>query len=168
MNLIVAVDNKWAIGNKGKLLISIPEDMKFFRQMTAGKVVVMGKNTLESFPNSKPLKNRVNIVIALEKDYKVDGAITVYSIEEALEAVKKYNSEDVFVIGGGSIYKQMLKYCDTAYITYIDYSYEADTFIPNLGKMPEEWYIAEESDEFTYFNLVYYFRTYKRRQPNTK
>lgn len=163
MNLIVAVDNKWAIGNKGDLLISIPEDMKFFRQMTTGKVVVMGKNTLESFPNSKPLKNRVNIVIALEKDYKVEGAVTVYSIEEALEEIKKYDTKDVFVIGGGSIYRQMLPYCDTAYITYIDYSYEADTFIPNLDEMSDEWYIAEESDECTYFDLVYYFRTYKRK-----
>jgi dihydrofolate reductase len=163
MNLIVAVDNKWAIGNKGDLLISIPEDMKFFRNTTMGKVVVMGKNTLESFPNSKPLKNRVNIVIALEKDYEVDGAITVHSIEEALEEVKKYNTEDVFVIGGGSIYKQMLQYCDTAYITYIDFSYEADTFIPNLDEMPDEWYVAEESNECTYFDLIYYFRTYKRK-----
>ena len=163
MNLIVAVDKKWAIGNKGGLLISIPEDMKFFRTMTTGKVVVMGKTTLESFPNSKPLKNRVNIVIALEKDYKVDGAVTVYSIEEALEEVKKYNSEDVFVIGGGSIYKQMLEYCDTAYITYIDFSYEADTFLPNLDEMTDEWYLAEESEENTYFDLEYYFRTYKRK-----
>ncbi len=163
MNLIVAVDKKWAIGNKGGLLISIPEDMKFFRTMTTGKVVVMGKYTLESFPNKKPLKNRVNIVIALEKDYKVDGAITVYSIEEALEEVKKYNSDDVFVIGGGSIYKQMLEYCDTAYITYIDFSYEADTFLPNLDEMTDEWYHAEESEENTYFDLEFYFRTYKRK-----
>lgn len=163
MNLIVAVDNKWAIGNKGDLLISIPEDMKFFRKMTTGKVVIMGKNTLESFPNSKPLKNRVNIVIALEKDYKVEGALTVYSIEEALKEAEKYDTDDVFVIGGGSIYRQMLPYCDTAYVTYIDFSYEADTFIPNLDDMPDEWYIAEESDECTYFNLEYYFRTYKRK-----
>lgn len=163
MNFIVAVDKNWAIGYKNNLLISIPDDMKFFREATTGKVVVMGKNTLESFPNKKPLKNRTNIVIALEKDYKVDGATVVYSIEEALEEVKKYNTEDVFVIGGGSIYRQMLPYCDTAYITYINNAYTADTFIPNLDEMQVEWYIAEESEENTYFDIEYFFRKYKRK-----
>ena len=164
MNLIVAVDKNWAIGYKNELLVSIPEDMKFFREMTTGKVVIMGKNTLESFPHSKPLKNRVNIVIALERDYKVEGATVVYSIDEALEEAEKYNTEDIFVIGGGSIYKQMLQYCDTAYITYVDFAYSADTFIPNLDEMTDEWYLAEESEENTYFDLEYYFRTYKRKK----
>lgn len=163
MNMIVAVDKNWAIGNNNKLLVSIPDDMKFFRETTTGKVVIMGKNTLESFPNSKPLKNRVNIVIALEKDYKVEGATVVYSIEEALEEAKKYNTEDVFVIGGGSIYRQMLKYVDTAYVTYVDHAYAADTFIDNLDHLTDEWYIDYESDELTYFDLIYYFRTYKRK-----
>lgn len=163
MNFIVAVDKNWAIGYNNDLLVSIPDDMKFFRETTTGKVVVMGKNTLESFPNKKPLKNRTNIVIALETDYKVEGATVVYSIEEALEEIRKYNSEDVFVIGGGSIYRQMLPYCDTAYITYINHEYAADTFIPNLDEMPDEWYIAKESDEHTYFDIEYYFRTYKRK-----
>lgn len=161
MKLIVAVDKNWAIGNKGGLLVSIPEDMKFFRETTTGKVVVMGKNTLISFPGSKPLKNRENIVIALEKDYKVEGATVVYSIEEALEAVKEFNTDDVYVIGGGSIYKQMLPYCDTAYVTYMDYGYEADTYFPNLDA-DDEWVLAEESEEQTYFDIEYYFRTYKR------
>lgn len=163
MNFIVAVDKNWAIGYKNNLLVSIPEDMKFFRETTTGKVVIMGKNTLESFPNKKPLKNRVNIVIALEKDYKVEGATVVYSIEEALKEAEKYNTEDVFVIGGGSIYRQMLPYCDTAYITYINNEYAADTFIPNLDEMQEEWYIAEESEENTYFDIEYFFRTYRRK-----
>lgn len=162
MNLIVAVDKNWAIGYKNDLLVSIPEDMKFFRETTTGKVVIMGKNTLESFPNAKPLKNRINIVIALEKDYKVEGATVVYSIEEALKEAEKYDTNQVFVIGGGSIYKQMLPYVDTAYITYINHAYAADTFIPNLDAS-DEWYIAEESDEYTYFDLEYYFRTYKRK-----
>lgn len=161
MKLIVAVDKNWAIGNKGGLLVSIPEDMKFFRETTTGKVVVMGKNTLISFPGSKPLKNRENIVIALEKDYKVEGATVVYSIEEALETVKEYNTDDVYVIGGGSIYKQMLPYCDTAYVTYMDYAYEADTYFPNLDE-DAEWKLDKESEEQTYFDIEYYFRTYKR------
>ncbi len=163
MNFIVAVDKNWAIGYKNNLLVSIPDDMKYFRETTSGKVVVMGKNTLESFPNKKPLKNRVNIVIALEKDYKVDGATVVYSIEEALEEIKKYDQKDVFVIGGGSIYRQMLPYCDTGYVTWINQEYAADTFLPNLDEMQDEWALAQESDENTYFDIEYFFRIYKRK-----
>ncbi len=162
MNLIVAVDKNWAIGYNNNLLVSIPDDMNFFKEKTTGKVVIMGKNTLLSFPGKKPLKNRTNIVIALEKDYKVDGATVVYSIEEALKEAKKYNTEDVFVIGGGSIYRQMLPYCDTAYITYINHEYAADTYIPNLDEADKEWKLAEESDEYTYFDIEYFFRKYER------
>lgn len=126
MNIIVAVDKNWAIGKENKLLVSIPADMKFFRSTTTGKVVVMGRKTLESFPNGLPLKNRTNIVLTKDKNYKVKDAIIVHSIEEALEELKKYASEDVYVIGGDSIYAQMLPYCDTAHVTKIDFGYEAD------------------------------------------
>lgn len=163
MNCIVAVDNNWAIGYQNKLLVSIPADMRFFRDVTAGKVVIMGKNTLESFPGGQPLKNRVNIVIALEKDYKVKDAIVVYSIEEALEIAKNYKSEDIYVIGGASIYRQMLPYCNVAHITKIDYSYLADTYFPNLDQM-EDWVLAEETDEHTYYDLAYTFCRYERRK----
>ena len=163
MNLIFSVDRNWAIGYKNDLLVRIPEDMKQFREKTTGKVVIMGRKTLESFPNSKPLKNRLNIVITTRKDYKVEGAVIVHSIEEALEEAKKYQSEDVFVIGGGSIYKDMLCYCDTAYVTYIDHEYAADTFFPNLDEMQEQWEMVDESEENTYFDLEYYYRIYKRK-----
>lgn len=163
MNIIVAVDKNWAIGYQNKLLVSIPADMRFFRDETTDKVVIMGKNTLESFPSGKPLKNRVNIVIALEKDYKVTDATVVSSIEEALAIAKQYRSEDVFVIGGASIYRQMLPYCDVAHITKIDFSYQADTYFPNLDEM-EEWVLAEESDEHTYFDLPYNFCRYERKK----
>ena len=132
MNIIVAVDKNWAIGKENKLLVSIPADMKFFRSTTTGKVVVMGRKTLESFPNGLPLKNRTNIVLTKDKNYKVKDAIIVHSIEEALEELKKYASEDVYVIGGDSIYAQMLPYCDTAHVTKIDFGYEADAWFPNL------------------------------------
>ena len=163
MNLIFSADKNWAIGYKNELLIRIPDDMKQFREKTTGKVVIMGRKTLESFPNSKPLKNRLNIVITTRKDYKVEGAVIVHSIDEALDVAKKYQSEDVFIIGGGSIYKDMLSYCDTAYVTYIDHEYAADTFIPNLDEMQDEWELVDESEENTYFDLEYYFRTYKRK-----
>ena len=117
MNCIVAVDNNWAIGYKNNLLVSIPADMRFFRDTTIDKVVVMGKNTLESFPGGKPLLKRTNIVVALEKDYKVPGATVVNSIEEAMEAVKEYDTNDVFIIGGGSRYRQFLPFCDVAHVT---------------------------------------------------
>lgn len=163
MNLIVAVDRNWAIGLKNKLLVSIPSDMKFFRETTTGKVVLMGRKTLESFPNGLPLKNRVNIVLTKDMNYKVKDAVIVHSVEEALEEIKKYNSEDVFCIGGESIYRAFLPYCDLAHVTYIDEEFEADTYFPNLDE-DENWYVAADSDEQTYFDLTYTFRMYKRKK----
>ena len=163
MNLIVAVDSNWAIGKENKLLVSIPQDMKFFRETTKGKVVAMGRKTLESFPGGLPLKNRVNIVITRDKNYKVKDAVVVHSIEEALEEAKKYSQEDVYVIGGDSIYKQMLPYCTKAHVTKIDFAYEADTFFPNLDE-DEQWEVTERSEEQTYFDLEYEFRTYERKK----
>jgi len=162
MNMIVAVDKNWSIGNKGKLLISIPEDMQLFRKETTNKIVVMGRKTLESFSNGLPLKNRTNIVITSDKSYNVKDAIICHSIEEALEEIKKYPSEDVYVIGGGTIYRQFLPYCDVAHVTKIDYEYDADTQFPNLDEM-SEWSIAERSDERTYFDLEYEFLRYIRK-----
>ena len=161
MNLIVAVDQKWAIGNKGQLLVSIPEDMKFFREETTGKVIIMGRKTLESFPGGKPLKNRVNVVITNDMEYDVKDTVICHSVEEALEQVKEYASEDVYVIGGESIYRQFLPYCDVAHVTKIDYAYEADTYFPNLDEL-KDWTIAESSDERTYFDLIYTFYKYVR------
>lgn len=162
MNIIVAVDKNWGIGKDNKLLVSIPADMKFFRQETTGKVVVMGRKTLESFPNGLPLKRRTNIVLTRDKNYKVKDAIIVHSIEELLEELKKYNSEEIYVIGGDSIYKQMLPYCDTAHLTKIDYAYEADSYFPNLDEMPE-WKVEQTSEEQTYFDLEYAFVKYVRQ-----
>lgn len=162
MKAILSVDKNWAIGKENKLLVSIPADMKFFRETTMNKVVVMGRKTLESFPGGLPLKKRTNIVLTRDQNYRVDGAVMVHSVEQLLEELKKYDSEDVYVIGGESVYRQMLPYCDTVHITKIDHAYEADTWFPNLDKMPE-WEIAAASDEQTYFDLEYYFLLYKRK-----
>lgn len=161
MNLIAAVDKNWAIGYKNKLLVSIPADMKFFRETTLGKVVVMGRKTLESFPNGMPLKKRTNIVLTHDKTYKVPDAILVHSMEELHEELKKYPSEDIYVIGGETIYKQLLEECDVAHITKIDYEFEADAYFPNLDELPE-WKITQDSEEQTYFDLEYYFYKYER------
>lgn len=165
MNLIAAVDRNWAIGMNNELLVHIPDDLKRFRRMTIGKVVVMGRKTLESFPGGKPLKERVNIVLSKDRDYRPEGVIAVHSIEELSEELKKYKSEDIFVIGGESIYRQLLEQCDTAYITRIDYAYQADAWFPNLDE-DKMWKIAEEGEEQTYFDLEYYFVTY--RNPSVK
>ncbi len=161
MNLIAAVDKNWAIGCKNKLLVSIPADMKFFRETTVGKVVVMGRKTLESFPNGMPLKKRTNIVLTHDKTYKVPDAILVHSMEELHEELKKYPSEDIYVIGGETIYKQLLDECDVAHITKIDYAFEADAYFPNLDELPD-WKITQDSEEQTYFDLEYYFYKYEK------
>ena len=138
MNIIASADQNWAIGKDNQLLIHIPEDMKRFRRMTTGNVVVMGRKTLESFPNQAPLKDRVNIVMTRNTDYQPKGVVVVHSVEELEKELEKYNTDDVFVIGGDSIYKQLLDLCDTAHITKIDYAYEADSYFPNLDER-EDW-----------------------------
>jgi len=163
MNIIVAVDKNWAIGLNNKLLVRIPADMKFFQNTTTGKVVVMGRKTLESLPNGQPLKNRTNIVITKNKDYKMKDTTVVHTIDELLEELKKYKSEDIYIIGGESIYRQMLPLCDTAHITKIDYTYQADTYFPNLDE-DEAWEMTADSEEQTYFDLEYYWCKYERRQ----
>lgn len=162
MNAIVAADKNWGIGYKNKLLISIPSDMKFFRQTTMNHVVVMGRKTLESFPNGLPLAKRTNIVLTRDRDYKVKGAILVHSEEELLEELKKYEEDDIFVIGGGSVYEMLLPYCKTVYVTKIDFAYQADTYFPNLDEMPE-WEMTEESEEQTCFDIEFAFTKYERK-----
>ena len=161
MKLIVAADRNWAIGKNNKLMWSIPADMKFFRETTQGNVVIMGRKTLESFPQGQPLKNRVNIVITRNPSYKVKDAVVDHSVEEAIEESRKYDG-DVFVIGGESIYRAMLPYCDTALVTRIDYAYEADTWFPNLDE-DEEWELTDEGEEQTCFDLEYAFTRYERK-----
>lgn len=163
MKLIAAVDKNWGIGWNNQLLVRIPEDMKRFREITTGNVVVMGRKTLESFPGGQPLKNRTNIVLTRDKSYQVKGAVCVHSMEELSEQLEKYSSNDIYIIGGESIYRQMLDQCDTALITMIDFAYQADAWFPGLDGQ-KEWKLTEESEEQTYFDLEYYFRTYERKR----
>ena len=162
MNMIVAVDSNWAIGNKNQLLISIPADHKMFRQETTGKIVVLGRKTLETFPNGLPLPNRTNIILSTNQDYKVKDAIVVHGIEELLEELKKYDTKDVYIIGGETVYRQMLPYADIIHVTKIDREYEADAFFPNLDELPE-WVNTENSDEQVYFDTTYTFEKYEKK-----
>ncbi len=160
MKCIAAVDNNWAIGLKGRLLVSIPNDQKMFRNETTGKVIVLGRKTLETFPNGLPLKNRTNIILSHDPDYKVKDATVVHNDEELFALLKTYDSDDIYIIGGESVYKRYVKYCDTAIITKIDQTYESDAFFPDLDK-DHDWKVVAESEEMTYFSVEYTFREYR-------
>lgn len=162
MIAVLSADKNWGIGLKGDLLVRIPNDMKNFRKITTGNVIVMGRKTLESFPNGAVLPNRVNIVMTKNPAYKAKGAVIVHSEAELMEELKNYPDMQVYVIGGESIYRQLLPYCDEAYVTRIDYSYQADRYFPNLDEM-EDWELAEEGEEQTFFDIEYYFNIYKRK-----
>ncbi len=164
MKLIVAVDERWGIGKDGDLLLSIPADMQFFREKTRGKVLVMGYNTLLSFPHSKPLPARLNIVLNDAEGCKVSGAVVCRSIPQMLGLVSRFDGGDVFVIGGGSIYRQLLPYCDTAYITKMCFDGAADTFIPDLDALGE-WSVEEVREQPAFDGIGYAFVTYRNASP---
>ena len=164
MKLIAAVDRCWGIGLKDNLLVRIPEDQKRFREITTENVVVLGRKTLAGFPNGLPLLQRTNVVVTRNQDFTVRGAEVVHSKEELIEKLKEYDSDRIYVIGGGSIYEMLCEYCDTAYITKLNYRYEADTFCPNLDKM-DNWEVVDESDEQTYFSIEYNYVTYRNNNP---
>ncbi len=161
MNLIVAADANWGIGNRQKLLISIPNDQKLFREETVGKVVVLGRKTLATFPQGMPLKDRVNIVLSRNPGFTVKGAQTVHSLEELAAALSPYDTKDVYVVGGESVYRQLLPLCDRAHVTRIDHAYQADAHFPDLDRDPE-WRITADSEELTYFDIPYRFVQYER------
>ena len=161
MKAIVAVDRNWAIGNQGQLLVSIPNDHKMFRKETLNKVILYGRKTLETFPMSQPLDRRRNIILSRNPEFSVKNAEIARSVEEALSMVKDVPEEDVYVIGGATIYKEFLPYVDTVHVTRVDYSYAADAWFPNLDEDPD-WEVTAESDEQTYFDLPYTFVKYER------
>ncbi|MDE5866265.1 MAG: dihydrofolate reductase, partial [Lachnospiraceae bacterium] len=146
----------------GGLLGRIPNDNKALRQETTGKVVVLGRKTLETFPQGKPLAGSTNIILSTNINYRVKGAYVVHNLEELLEELKKYNDDEVYIIGGESVYGMMLPYCDVVHVTKIDHNYEADAYFPNLD-MFKEWEITAEGEEQTYFDIAYEFVKYERR-----
>ena len=140
MELIVAVYDDWGIGRDGTQPIALSADRKFFREMTKGAMVIAGRRTIADFPGQKPLPGRVNVALT-RQNIEIPGFTVCASPEEAAQLAK--TAERAMVIGGGSIYKQMLSYCDTAYITKVHVTPESDTYFPNLDEM-EDWYIAEK------------------------
>lgn len=165
MNFIVAVDENWNIGYRGKLLERISADMKQFREKTTGKIVVMGRKTLESFPDQKPLPHRTNIVLTRQQNYDGKGSIILHSYNELFDELGKYNRDDIFVIGGGEVYRALLPYCHTGYITKFHNTYEADTDLPNLDK-DSNWYLISKEGPHLYRNaLKYSYLLYKNSKP---
>lgn len=126
--------------------------------------MVLGRKTLSGFPGGRPLKDRLNVILTKNPDFEAGDAVIVRSQEELFEQLKKYPSNEVYVIGGGTLYKMLEPYCDEAIITKIDYSYQADTYFPNLDEK-ENWELVEEGEEQTYFDLIYHFDTYRNKTP---
>ena len=159
MKAIVAVDKNWGIGKKNDLLFSLPADMAFFRKTTLNKVVVMGSNTLKSFPNGNPLKNRTNIVL-FPGGEKRDDCTIVDSMEELKVELKKYNPDEVFIIGGAMFYKTMLPYCSEVLVTKVDADGSAEVFYENLDKL-SNWSCVYESETEETNGLNIKFTTYR-------
>ena len=159
MKAIVAVDKNWGIGKKNDLLFSLPEDMKYFREKTLNKVVVMGSNTLKSFPGGKPLKNRTNIVL-FPGGEKRDDCVIVESLEELSAVLKGYDTENVFIIGGAMFYKTMLPYCSEVLVTKVDADGGAEVFYENLDKL-ENWSCISVGDKIETNGYDIRFTVYK-------
>ncbi len=162
MNLIVCVDKNWGIGRDGKLLCHLKEDMKYFREHTLGKVVVMGRSTLESLPKGEPLPDRTNIVLTHKADFSKDGVIVVHDVEELLEELNKYDPDDVMIIGGASVYNEMMDMCDRLYVTKVDHDFSGDTFIRNIDVNPN-FKVIWSSDEYEEKGLKFRFCEYRRK-----
>jgi len=162
MNLIVAVDEKWGIGKANDLLFSLKEDMKFFRQTTMGKTVVMGYKTLMSFPNSKPLPKRKNIVLTSRDIPCQENLVVVNSLEELSKQLKEEETDNVFIIGGAQFYKTMLPYCSTAYVTKVFADGQAEVFFEDLDKNPL-WELVCQSEQILDGDYKISFCTYENK-----
>ena len=162
MKMIVCVSEDFGIGYNGDLLFSLPPDMKFFREQTKGKVVIMGRGTLDSFPNGAPLKNRVNIVLTRDNEFAREGAEVFHSKEDILEYVKKFPEDDVFVIGGGQIYEMFKDDCNEALVTKVRKSVPCDTYFFNIDN-DSSWTLSDETELMEHEGTVFSFCTYKKK-----
>lgn len=163
MNLIVAVDKNWGIGKDNNLLVRLKGDMKFFREKTMGKVVVMGRSTLESFPNGEPLPKRINIVLTHREDFEKEGVTVVHNMDELNAVINFFQSDDVMIIGGASVYNELMEFCDKLYITKIEKEFKADTFIKNVDELPQ-FKVYAKSDTMEEDGIKYQFVEYRRKK----
>ena len=162
MNIIVSVDENWGIGCNKQLLFPIKKDLAYFREMTTGKTVILGRETLYTFPQQLPLRNRSNIIMTRDEEFQIENGIIVHSMKELLDKVSEFNNpEDLFVIGGQSIYEQLLPYVDTCYVTKIHHNFTADRFFPNLDT-DADWELMTSSSVYTENEVDFQFTVYKR------
>ncbi len=161
MKAIVNVDKNWGIGIGNSLLNHLSPDMKFFKEKTTGNVVVMGKSTFLSFPGPRALPNRVNIVLTTDKSWSAPDVIVCHSLEELFAQLERYDTNTVYVIGGESVYNQLLPYCNTAYVTKVETSKPADKFFPNLDEK-EDWKIAQDGEMLEHNGVNFKFTTYTK------
>lgn len=159
---IVHADKEWGIGKNNDMMFSLPKDMKFFRETTLGNVVVMGGNTLRSFPNAKPLKNRENIV--LSRGQVRNDCVVVPDFDALKKAMKERENSDIYIIGGGVIYKELLPYCEEVLVTKVDAVGGAEVFFPNLDKNAD-FKLVYESEPIDDNGVFIRFTTYKNLNP---
>lgn len=164
MNLILSADRQWGIGRENRLLFRIPGDMAFFRRMTAGKVVVMGRKTLDSLPGGRPLPDRENIVLTRDAGFRREGVGVCRSLPALFARLAAFGDDDLFVIGGEQVYRLLLPYCRRAYVTRWDAVAEADAFMPDLDKQGG-WRLAERSETHSEMGVDYRFCTYEQERP---
>lgn len=162
MKLIVAVNSDWGIGKGNDLLYHLPSDMKFFRSKTKDNIIVIGRKTLESFPNAKPLPYRTNVVLSRDKNYIAEGTVVLNNIEDVLEYAKNNSDRETYICGGEEIYKLFLPYCSEALVTKIEDNCDAEKFMPNLDK-DENWELIEQSEPIAENGLSFCFCTYKNK-----
>ena len=155
MNFIVSVDEEWNIGYRGGLLQRIPDDMRQFRAKTVHRVVVMGRRTLESFPGGKPLPDRTNIVLTRRKDFRMEGAMICHSYPDLFDLLRSWPNEDIFIIGGGEIYNQLIPYCRKGFVTKLHKIYPADTRITDLDR-EDNWRIVGKDGPHPYKDEIFY------------
>ena len=163
MNLIAAADLNWGIGKDGGLLVHLPGDLRYFKEKTSGKAVVMGRATLESLPGAKPLPNRTNIVLTAQPDFEKEGCLVVHDMEELAEACAAYAPEDVMIIGGEQVYMQLIRQCDRLYITKIFETFDADKHLMNVDKM-RHFELVWESDVQEENGVQYQFLEYRKKE----
>ncbi|MEL7655611.1 MAG: dihydrofolate reductase [Bacillota bacterium] len=162
MKTIVAVDNNWGIGKDGDLLIRLSGDMKYFKEKTIGKVVVMGRTTFESLPGQKPLKDRVNVVLSRNPDFQPEDCIKCKSMGELFKVLENYNMEDVIIIGGADIYRQFLPYCNGHLVTKINNTFDADKYFENLDQR-DDLELVWESEPQNDNGIEYRYTEYRRK-----
>lgn len=168
MEFIVVCARNWAIGKEGQLLFHLPGDMSFFKETTINHVVVMGRKTYESFPGPRALPKRNNIVLTRQKDYTLDDAEVVHDFQE-LKALlqEKYQDRKIFLIGGGSLYRDLLEACEGGFVTHVDAEVEADTFFPNLNELPhwrKDALMKTENEGPLHYEIWHYKNTNKGEQ----